>query len=127
MNGFRWKRCKNKLQRIAIDFETESLEDKLQEFSLDQPVIVVFEGVFIYLQESVIKQTLQTLQKLFPKHKLICDLMTGKFYKKYSHTLHQKFNKLGANFKFTSQNPSEVFCNSNYQLVEKHSIIVMVK
>ena len=77
------EKCKNKLQRIVIDFETESLEDKLQEFSSDQPVIVVFEGVFIYLQESVIKQTLQTLQKLFPKHKLICDLMTEKFYKKY--------------------------------------------
>jgi methyltransferase (TIGR00027 family) len=116
--------CKNKLQRIAIDFETESLEDKLQEFSSAQPVIVVFEGVFIYLPESVIKQTLQTLHRLFPKHTLICDLMTENFFNKYSHTLHQKFGEqLGAGFKFTPQKPSEVFCNSNYHLVEKHSII----
>ncbi len=117
------EQCKNKLQRISIDFETESLADKLQEFSTDQPVIVVFEGVFIYLQEAVIKKTLQTLHRLFPKHTLVCDLMIESFYKKYSHTLHQKFGELGANFKFTSQKPTEVFCNCNYQLVEKHSII----
>jgi len=117
------ERCKNKLQRIAIDFETESLEEKLQQFSSNQPVVVVMEGVFIYLQEDVIKQTLQTLHKLFPNHQLACDLMTDKFYKKYSYTLHQKLGELGANFKFTLANPSAVFCNANYQLIEKHSII----
>ncbi|MGZ5012032.1 MAG: class I SAM-dependent methyltransferase [Methylobacter sp.] len=115
--------CKNKLQRIAIDFETEALADKLQEFSTDQPVIVVMEGVFIYLPEEVIKQTLQTLHKLFPDHTLACDLMTEYFYKKYSHTLGQKIGVLGINFMFTSQKPTEVFCKCDYQLVEKHSII----
>lgn len=59
------EQCKNKLQRISIDFETESLADKLQEFASNQPVIVVFEGVFIYLPEDVIKQTLKTLHDLF--------------------------------------------------------------
>ncbi len=68
--------CKNRLQRIAIDFETEQLEDKLQPFSSNQPVIVLLEGVLIYLPEEIIKQTLQTLHQLFPNHKLACDLMT---------------------------------------------------
>ena len=50
--------------------------------------------------------------------------MTENFFKKYSHTLHQKFgDQLGAGFKFTPQKPTEAFSNSNYQLIEKHSII----
>ncbi len=72
-------------------------------------MLVIFEGVFIYLPENVIKQTLQTLHGLFPEHKLVCELMTEKFYKKYSYTLHQKFGELGAGFKFTSQQPAAVF------------------
>lgn len=110
--------CENNIQRIPIDFESETLEDKLQSFSSTQPVIV-----FIYLDENHIKKTLNTLNQLFPNHLLVCDLMTENFYRKYSHTLHKKFGEFGAKFKFTSQRPVEVFCNSNYQLVEKQSIV----
>jgi len=115
--------CKNKLQRIPIDFETESLADKLQVFASNKPVVIILEGVFIYLPEDVIQQTLQILHNLFPKHKLVCDLMDERFYKKYSYTLHRKFGDLGAHFKFTPSQPTAVFLNANYQLLEKQSII----
>lgn len=115
--------CKNPLQRLAIDFEHETLADKLQDFSSDQPIIVVIEGVFIYLPEAIIKQTLQTLQRLFPKHQLACDLMTDRFQQKYSYTLQQKFREFGAQFNFTPPKPEEMFCTANYQIIEKHSII----
>lgn len=114
--------CKNRLQRIAIDFETESLKEKLQAFSTDDPVMVVIEGVFIYLQEDAIRQTLQTLRRLFPAHKLVCDLMTEKFFNKYSYTLQQKLGRLGADFRFTLSNPAELFCRCGYQIAQKHSI-----
>jgi methyltransferase (TIGR00027 family) len=116
-------KCNNKLQRIPIDFERESLDEKLKEFSSNQSIIVVIEGVFIYLDEDTINHTLTILHKLFPSHKLICDLMTEKFYNKYSHTLHQKFGDLGAKFRFTSSKPSSIFCNSNYSLLETYSIV----
>lgn len=115
--------CKNRLQRIAIDFETESLEARLQAFSTDEPVIVVIEGVFIYLHEDAVRQTLQTLHRLFPAHKLICDLMTEKFFNKYSLTLQQKLGRLGADFRFTLPNPAELFCRCGYQVTQKHSIV----
>lgn len=117
------EKCQNKLQRISIDFDKESLEDKLPGLSTSQPVIVIFEGVFIYLREAVIQQTLLTLQRLFPKHKLACDLMTRTFQKKYSRSLHYKFGEMGAGFQFTPKKPSELFLNANYQLAEKYSII----
>lgn len=117
------EQCKNKLQRIAIDFEIESLADKLQPFASNQPVVIILEGVLIYLPEDVIAQTLKILNDLFPKHTLICDLMTDKFYQKYSYTLHQKFGEFGANFKFTSAKPMTVFSDANYQLLKKQSIL----
>ena len=116
-------KCKNKLRRIPVDFEKESLELKLEELASSQSVIVVIEGVFVYLEREVISHTLDILHKLFPNHSLVCDLMTDKFYKKYSSTLHQKFGDLGAKFKFTSKNPSSTFLSSNYSLIEEHSIV----
>ncbi len=115
--------CPNKLQRIAIDFATESLADKLQPFVSVQPVLIIFEGVFIYLPVSVIQQSLQTLQQLFPCHQLVCDLMTQAFYQKYSHTLHQKFGEFGAQFQYIATQPAQVFFDGGYQLLEKQSIL----
>lgn len=117
------EKSKNKLQRVSIDFDKGSLEDALKDFATDQPVIIVFEGVFIYLQEETIKQTVQTLKHLFPKHKLACELMTRSFHKKYTRSINYKLGELGVGFKFTPKKPSELFLNANYQLLEKYSII----
>lgn len=67
-------KSKNELQRIAIDFSTDSLEEKLSLFAGRKPVVVVIEGVFMYLEQETITQSLQTLHRLFPQHKLVCDL-----------------------------------------------------
>src|SRR5215470_1163030 len=77
----------NELQRISIDFATDSLEQKLAPFSGRNLVVVVIEGVFMYLEEGAIEQTLLTLHRLFPRHKLICDLMTRDFFEKNASTI----------------------------------------
>jgi methyltransferase (TIGR00027 family) len=66
--------CENELRRIPIDFSTDSLTEKLSPFSSQRPVVVVIEGVFMYLDEEVIEELLQKLHRLFPRHKLLCDL-----------------------------------------------------
>jgi len=113
----------NELQRISIDFATESLEQKLASFSGRQPVAVVIEGVFMYLEEAAIEQTLQTLHRLFPSHKLICDLMTRDFFEKNASTIHEKLTGMGATFKFAVDNPEEVFLKNGYRELEKVPII----
>ena len=115
--------CGNALQRIAIDFDKETLLEKLQPYQTEQPVILVFENVFVYLSEPMIKQNLQTIQAVFPQHKLVCDLMSSTFLKKYSRSLQHKCGELGAGFKFFSRKPSKLFLKSSYQLLEKYSII----
>src|SRR4051794_25984050 len=94
----------NQLERIPIDFSTDSLEEKLSPFSGQGPVVVVIEGVFMYLEPKTIENLLQTLRRLFPQHKLICDLMTRKFFEKYSRTLHETIVGMGTTFKFTVDN-----------------------
>ncbi|HKS09983.1 MAG TPA: class I SAM-dependent methyltransferase, partial [Pyrinomonadaceae bacterium] len=47
--------AQNELHRIAIDFSTDSLEDKLSPFAgRGGPVVVVVEGVFMYLEQQAI-------------------------------------------------------------------------
>ena len=113
----------NKLQRIAIDFSTESLADKLAPFAGGGPVVVVVEGVFMYLEQAAIEQLLQTLRRLFPQHKLICDLMTRKFFEKYGRTIHEKITGMGATFKFTADNPEEIFVKNGYNRVAQISMV----
>lgn len=114
--------CENQLDRIPIDFSTESVEDKLSSFATNDPAIVIIEGVFMYLEEEVIGQLLQTLRRLFPQHKLICDLMSRTFFEKYGRTIHQKITGLGASFKFTENNPEKLFLENNYNLRYKISV-----
>lgn len=115
--------CENELQRIAIDFSTDSLEEKLSAFSGRSPVVVVIEGVFMYLEEEAIRQPLQTLHRLFPRHRLICDLRNRKFSEKYGKTLHEKLLGMGASFKFTADNPEEIFLKNGYSRTGRISIV----
>jgi methyltransferase (TIGR00027 family) len=115
--------CQNELRRIPIDFSTDSLEEKLSHFAGRSPVTVVVEGVFLYLEEAVIGKLLQTLHSLFPRHKLICDLMSREFIENYAGTMHEKLRGLGASFKFSADNPETVFLENGYRPTKKVSII----
>ena len=113
----------NELHRISIDFATDSLEQKLSSFSGRTNVVVVIEGVFMYLEEAAIAKLLETLRRLFPQHKLICDLMTRDFFEKNAGTIHEKLTGMGATFKFTVDNPEEVFLKNGYRQLEKLPIV----
>jgi methyltransferase (TIGR00027 family) len=113
----------NEAQRIPVDFQTESLADKLAPFSTLESVSIVIEGVLMYLAESEIRELLQTLQSLFPAQQLICDLMDREFFEKYAQPIHGKIAGLGAPFKFIANDPATVFQESGYELREKTEII----
>ena len=116
--------AQNPLQRIPIDFATESLEEKLSAVAENGgPTVIVIEGVLIYLEEDTIRQLVQTLHHLFPEHKLICDLMTRKFFEKYGRTMHEKLTGMGATFKFTADNPEELFLRNGYRRVARFSVV----
>lgn len=113
----------NKLERIPIDFANDSLEQKLSSFSGRSPVAIVIEGVLMYLEEAAIDQSLQALRRLFPQHKLICDLMNREFFEKTAGAVHEKLTGMGATFKFIVDNPAEVFLKNSYRQIEKIPIV----
>jgi methyltransferase (TIGR00027 family) len=113
----------NELHRIPIDFSTDSLEDKLLPYSKYSPVVIVIEGVFAYLEEEEVRQLLNKLRRIYPQHKLICDLTSRAFFEEYSQSLHEKFAGLGASFKFTAEEPEKIFIENGYSCAERISIV----
>jgi len=115
--------CGNELHRLSIDFEVESLEYKLVPFSNHSPMVIVVEGVLMYLEEETITQMLEILRRVLPGHKLICDLMNRQFFEKYSSEMHKKITGLGASFKFTVDDPEKFVLDSGYTRLNKTSVV----
>jgi methyltransferase (TIGR00027 family) len=113
----------NPLQRIAIEFATEKITDKLQAFQTDEKVVIVLEGVSMYLTDAQFTDTLQQLEQLFPNHTLVCDLLTRQFFKRYSYRLHKRLNDFGAVFNFQHTDPQAFILKHNYTLQKKISVI----
>jgi hypothetical protein len=116
--------CKNSLTRIPIRFGEESLGEKLQPYSSRKSVMVVVEGVIMYLNEKVMNDLLDTLISVFPKHEIACDLMTKKFFEKYSYKIHNEIRGIGATFTFILDDPKSIFLNKGYQLEDNVSNIL---
>lgn len=115
--------CRNRLQRISIDFSHESLRNKLGGIETGGPVIIVIEGVFMYLEPEYINATLRELQELFPAHVLLCDLMTKNFFKKYSQNIHSKLVTAGGTFTVQSDNPEKIFIDNKFVEVDSTSMV----
>ncbi len=110
---------KNPLQRISIDFGTETLTEKLEEVDKNLHTIIVIEGVFMYLESESIEKTLKEIQRIFPKHVLYCDLMTKTFFNKFAKSVHSKLVTAGGRFTDRPDNPENTFILNKYELVER--------
>ena len=110
--------CKNPLRRISIDFANETLMEKLEEEEKSHHTVVVFEGVFMYLESESIENILKEIQRMFPKHVLFCDLMTKNFFNKFAKSVHSKLVAAGGKFTDRPDNPENIFILNKYELVE---------
>lgn len=116
--------CRNSLRRVSIDFGEERLSEKLPAVAAGDPVVVVMEGVFLYLSEAQIGETIRTLQHAFPRHTLICDLHTRFFMERFGKKLARQIEAMGATFKFFPDDPRLIFQQAGYRVASVVSIIV---
>lgn len=114
--------CGNPLRRIVIDFSTEALADKLPPFSADTPVVVVMEGIFVYLDETQRQANFAALRQAYPRHTLICDLSTRHFMERYGKSLKRRIEALGARLAL-SDHPIADFTAAGYRMEAQHSLI----
>jgi len=107
--------CVNPLRRIPVDLLSDSFEEKIASFSFLPSVLFVVEGLFIYLDQDQINKILEVLHAFFPRHKLICDLVTRDAVEHFGRTLSKKINQMGVSFK-SIENPKSVFMMKDYRL-----------
>lgn len=114
--------CPNPLERIPINFNVDRLEDKLASITPDKSVMVVMEGVCIYLSEEETTQSINSLQQLFPEHQLVCDLVTRELVEKYGCSLREKIESIGTQFKAVDY-PAQVFTANGYRIKNRISVV----
>jgi methyltransferase (TIGR00027 family) len=112
----------NSLRRIAIDFENESLAEKLQPLAAAVPTVVVIEGVTMYITADSLRATLEILHSLFPDHEVIADLMTRTFINTYGASIKRIIAELGAEM-IPGDQPALPFEQVGYRQVCSHEIV----
>jgi methyltransferase (TIGR00027 family) len=114
--------ARNPLERIAIEFGTESLVTRLAPFREAQRTHLIIEGVFMYLSHAQRRQLLGALRELFPSHALYCDLMTKTFNETFGRKLHDEIVSLGTSFQDMMDEPQALFSSEGYRTVSSTSI-----
>ncbi|MGQ0578285.1 MAG: class I SAM-dependent methyltransferase [Betaproteobacteria bacterium] len=114
--------AKNALVRVPMRFDVEFLEDRLSEFASSERTLVVIEGVLTYLSHDQVRELAASLEGLFPRHTLYCDLMCKSYFDRYEHALYQEIRKLGAHFPPMTEEPQKIFEHQGYRVAESFSI-----
>lgn len=115
--------CNNSLKRIPYDYEKDSLAEKLAGSKTKKEVVIIIEGVFIYLEEDATKKLLEALQSAFPKHVLLCDLQTVSFFNTFNKKFQNVLCRLGSPLKIVSDVPEQVFLKAGYKIKERIPIL----
>ncbi|MGE3615865.1 MAG: class I SAM-dependent methyltransferase [Gemmatimonadales bacterium] len=115
--------CPNALERIPIDFETQTLTDVLAKFRGERSVTVIVEGVLMYLTVAQRQAMVDRLIELFPAHTLLCDNGTTTFMRRYSKTLRARLAEFGAHFGDLLDDPPAWFGANGYRVRESHSVV----
>jgi methyltransferase (TIGR00027 family) len=105
----------NRLERVAIDFATEKLVDKLAPWAGTRLAVVVMEGVSMYLSREQLRNTAQALRTLLPGHTLICDLIDNTFLRRHDRRLLHTIRQLGGDFAVTGKDPAAVVVSMAYR------------
>jgi len=94
--------CENPLQRIPCDFSHGALERALDQIPGSSTNVFIIEGVFYYLTDEELEQTLKLISNHSPYHRLLCDHITRQFASTFSKRFNAKIRALGADLKHAS-------------------------
>lgn len=115
--------CPSPLERRALDLNAVPLSRALADRRTEEPCLVVIEGVLMYLGEAEVGALLRDLRALFPRHRLVCDLMNRVFLDRYVRELEQVFSRLGAPFLFRHDHPERFVEEQGYHLLSRQSLV----
>jgi methyltransferase (TIGR00027 family) len=113
----------NPLTRIAVDFANADLRDALKPLAGSGDVVVVLEGVSMYLSEAALTNTAAAVREVLPRAPIVCDLMSPKFRRRFSAGLQRALQDLGAHFAQTSTHPRLAVEAAGYRVKDIVSIV----
>jgi len=113
--------CKNDLLRLGVDFTNDELKKALSTIKVKSKVVVIVEGVFVYLEQSQISNTLSALRDTFGSHLIVTDFISEKFIEKYSKRFDEEVNDLGAYYS-PLKKPISPFLECGYELIKEQSV-----
>lgn len=109
--------CPNPLQRVEIDCSSGSLEATVARLECEAPVLLVMEGVTMYLKERQLRDTLRALRRAVPVHTLLCDLLQRRFLR-YTSKVRAAFEAMGATWQLDAARPAEIVISEGYRSVD---------
>ncbi len=112
----------NELIRIPIRFRHESLEAALTPYASTGTVTIVLEGVLGYLPDNQRRSLLVSLGRLFPRHVVLCDLLTRTFLARYARDLVPFLGEMGVEFAASSDHPEALFHELGYRTLAQVSV-----
>jgi len=113
----------NPLVRIPVDFATADLRTHLQPLAGPGEVLVVLEGVSMYLPAAALTKTAAAVRAIFPHAPIVCDLMSPAFRRRFSRGLHRALQIFGAHFAEESAHPRLAIEAAGYRMRNAVSII----
>jgi methyltransferase (TIGR00027 family) len=112
----------NPLQRVGIDFANERLAHKLAPLDGSAAVLVVMEGVSMYLDNTAFGETAQTLHRLLPRHTLVCDLIGRRCASRFGRAMRRRIKALGGDFAPLHEDPAAFVETLGYRRLACRSI-----
>jgi methyltransferase (TIGR00027 family) len=113
----------NPLVRVPVDFANDELREHLGQVSGSGDVMVVMEGVSMYLPAPVLTKTARTVRDAFPRAPIICDLMSPAFRRRFASGLHIALQGFGAHFAPDATHPRAALEAAGYRLTDSVSIV----
>lgn len=115
--------CPRPLTRLAHDFATDTLEQRLAPWAGTASVTVIVEGVSMYVGPDGLARTLAAVRRVFPHHRLLIDLMTREFSERWCATLRPLLASLGAHFGELVDDPAAAVAALGYRQLRSASSV----
>lgn len=113
----------NPLVRIGVAFDREVPDHYLGALAGDDEVMVVLEGVSMYLSDAALRALGQAIVRHFPHATLVADLMSKRFAARFSRSLRRELLRLGAAFGQQAGHPSAPLLASGLTVQTRISIV----
>lgn len=113
----------NPLVRVSVAFDTEVPDHYLGALAGDDDVMVVLEGVTMYLSDAALLALGRAIVRHLPNATLVADLMSPKFAGRFSRGLRKELARLGASFGMQAGHPSEPLLAAGLRVQQRISIV----